>query len=317
MMTEFGLIAAIEQMTKQLPDNGFEGIGDDCALLPIGGGEVLCFTADLVVEGVHFLRQTMTPEEVAEKALQVNLSDVASMGVRPVATLLSVALPREVMEGDWVERFMASYGAASQRSGVALIGGDTTASERDIVINVTAIGRGREEQIKRRSAARVGDWIVVTAPLGGSAAGLRDLLAGRLDTPAARLHKSPEAQIEAGVWLGARREVHAMMDISDGIASDLRHILHRSAVGGEVELLQVPQHPAATREDALAGGEEYQLLFTVAEEAWPALAADYRRHFARELYAIGRITASNGASSLRWLLDGKEIEGNWQGFRHY
>ncbi len=317
MMTEFGLIAAAKQLTATLPTNGFEGIGDDCATLPLGEGEVLCFTADLVVEKIHFLREEMTPEEVASKALHVNLSDVAAMGIRPVATLLSLALPPEAMQSDWAERFMRGYIAASKEAKVTLIGGDTTASKEGITINVTAIGRGPMRHLKRRSEAQAGDLICVTGTLGGSAAGLREILSGTTRSALAELHKHPIAQIEEGVWLGGREEVHAMMDISDGIASDLRHILEASHLGGEVELSRVPQFPGATLEEALTGGEEYKLLFTLSADYWESFSQAYQTRFGTLPYPIGRITSTNEAPHLRWLQKGKEITANWQGFRHY
>lgn len=315
-MTEFGLIEAICAHSKELPTNSFEGIGDDCAVLPIGGGEALVFTSDLLVEQIHFLREATSPEELAHKALHVNLSDVASMGVRPVATLLSVALPREVMQSDWAERFSRGYIEASKRVGVALIGGDTTASERDITINVTAIGRGPEKVLKRRKAALVGDTICVCGKLGASGAGLKDILAGEYQTPLAQLHKSPSAQIEEGAWLGEQVAVHAMMDLSDGLAGDVRHILKASQVGAMVELSQIPIAEGATLEEALSAGEEYKLLLTVEREAFPELAAAFEQRFHYPLYPIGQIV-KEPRSEVRWLRDGVEIEGNWQGFRHY
>ena len=112
---------------------------------------------------------------------------------------------------------------------------DTTASDSGLVVNVTAIGRIADSHIKRRSDARPGDLIAVGGSLGESGAGLRDILAGRYDTPLAQIHRNPAPQVAEGIWLGERPEVHAMMDISDGIASDLRHILHRSGVGAEVD----------------------------------------------------------------------------------
>ena len=125
-MTEFGLIDRIRDLTAALPSNGFEGIGDDCAVLPLGNGESLVFTSDLLVEEVHFLRRATSARELGGKALAVNLSDVAAMGARPVATLLSLALPPETMEG-WAEAFAEGYRDLAARYGVALVGGDTTA----------------------------------------------------------------------------------------------------------------------------------------------------------------------------------------------
>lgn len=316
MMTEFGLIEAIRRGCEALPKNDFEGIGDDCAVLPIGEGEALVYTTDLLVERIHFLREAATPEEVAHKALHVNLSDVAAMGVRPVATLLSVALPREMMQGDWAERFTQGYIAASKACGVALIGGDTTASERDIVINVTAIGRGSQSQLKRRCDARVGDLICVCGELGASGAGLRQILEGRGDTPLARLHKLPTAQIREGVLLGEWPEVHAMMDLSDGLAGDLKHILKASQRGAEVELEQIPIAEGADLDTALSGGEDYKLLLTLRPEAFEELKSTLHERLDCPLYPIGRIIESP-AAEIRWTLRGEKVEGQREGFRHY
>lgn len=316
MMTEFGLIEVIRQGCKRLPTHDFEGIGDDCAVLPIGGDEVLVYTADLLIERIHFLREAATPEEVAHKALHVNLSDVASMGLHPVATLLSVALPREMMQGDWAKRFIEGYIHSSEECGVALIGGDTTASDRDIMINVTAIGRGPQNSLKRRSDAQVGDLICVCGRLGASGAGLRDILAGEYNTPFAQIHKLPTAQIREGAWLGAKEAVHAMMDLSDGIAGDLRHILKASQTGAEVELEKIPIVEGSDLETALCGGEEYKLLFTVSEACFAELRETFRREFSDDLYPIGRIIESPDGE-LRWLLKGQRITTDHQGFQHY
>ena len=214
-MTEFGFIDRIKDLFATLPDNGFEGIGDDCAVLPVGGGESLVFTTDMLAEGVHFLRTATSARGLGRKSLAVNLSDVASMGARPIATLLSLSLPDDAT-GAWAEEFMQGYRELSQEFGVTLAGGDTTRSAAGITINVTAIGRAADTHIKRRSGARPGDVIFTAGALGASGAGLRDILAGRYDTPAAAIHRNPRPQVAEGLWLGRRHEVHAMMDISDG-----------------------------------------------------------------------------------------------------
>ncbi len=314
-MGEFELIAAIARSCRTLPDNGFEGIGDDCAVLPVGGGEALVFTCDALCEGVHFLRDAISPEALGAKTLAVNLSDVAAMGVRPVATLLALSLPADLDAG-WAERFVAGYTAASERSGVALVGGDTTRSTSGVVLSVTAIGRGPAAHLKRRRDARIGDAIFVTDRLGASAAGLRDLLAGRCGTPLAEIHRTPQAEIEAGPWLGEQPAVHAMMDLSDGLASDLRHILAASHCGAAIDLDAIPVAAGATLDDALGGGEDYKLLLTASATAADALASAFEARFGRPLYRVGRIEATDDGA-LRWLRDGNPVAGDWLGFRHF
>ncbi len=318
-MTEFGFIDHIARLVGDLPAHGFEGIGDDCAILPLGAAEdtateALLFTSDLLAEGVHFLRAATSPFELGRKSLAVNLSDVAAMGARPVATLLALSLPQDAT-GAWAAEFMRGYHALSAEAGVALVGGDTTASKEGIVISVTAIGRVPMGHIKRRSAARCGDRIFVGAPLGASGAGLRDILAGRYDTPPAAEHRNPQPQLAEGVWLGARNEVHAMMDLSDGVASDLRHILRRSGVGAEIDLERIPVAPCSDLRTALCGGEEYKLLLTADEAAAETLMADFEAAFGRPLYAVGRIT--DRREELRWLDHGTPRPLDWQGFAHY
>ncbi len=312
-MTEFGFIEQIAARFAALPANGFEGIGDDCAVLPIGNREALLFTTDLLTEGVHFLRAATSARELGRKSLAVNLSDVAAMGGRPVATLLSLSLPADTTD-DWAAEFMEGYRELSERFGTALVGGDTTRSESGIVVNVTAIGRAETSHIKRRSDARAGDTIFVSGELGASGAGLADLLAGRCDTPLAAIHRNPQPQVAEGLWLGTRPEVHAMMDLSDGLASDIRHILERSYCGAELDTERIPVAAGADLRLAACGGEDYKLLFTADTAAAERLAADFRNRFGVPLYPIGRIT--DGAE-LVWRQNGRPIELDWHGFSHF
>ena len=157
-MTEFGFIDSIRRLFAELPDNGFEGIGDDCAVLPLGDGTSLLFTADLLTEGIHFLRDTTPPYELGRKALAVNLSDVAAMGGRSVATLLSVALPPDVSD-EWTEAFLRGHRDLSAEEGVMLAGGDTTSSRHDITVNVT-----KAKQLTNMRASGSDDKAVITPP---------------------------------------------------------------------------------------------------------------------------------------------------------
>ncbi len=312
-MTEFGFIDHIAALFGDLPLNSFEGIGDDCAVIEIGGGESLLFTADLVCEDVHFLRSASSAFDVGYKSLAVNLSDVAAMGARPVATLLSVSLPKDATE-EWAEEFMRGYHALSKRYGVALVGGDTTRSASRITINVTAIGRMATSKIKRRSAAREGDVIFAGDVLGASGGGLNDILRGLPDTRLADLHRRPEPQIEEGLWLAEREEVHAMMDISDGLASDIRHIMEQSHVGAELDLGRIPVAEGVNLKTAATGGEDYKLLFTADPDRAKELMRDFENHFHRPIHPVGRITRGD---KLRWMRNGEAVELDWHGFTHY
>lgn len=308
--SEFAFIGDIATMFGKLPHNGFEPIGDDCTVIDMGD-DALVMTTDMLIEDVHFLRAASSAEEVGHKSLMVNLSDVAAMGAKPVATLLSIALP-ESAQGEWAEGFMRGYYEASHKAGVALVGGDTTASRDKIAINVVAIGRAPKHCIKRRSAAVVGDIIAVTGKVGASSKGLVDIMFGDLDTPAARHHRRAQARITEGEWLGGRCEVHAMMDISDGIASDIKHIMELSKVGANIELKAIPTDYDIRY--ATTGGEDYELLLTVASDKFEELKHDFESATGCQLTAIGTITEGG---ELHWTEDGAPAEIELKGFTHF
>lgn len=310
--SEFELIDYIRRGFENIGDGTIEGIGDDCAVMPVSDDESLVFTTDMLCEGVHFMRDAASASEIGYKSLAVNLSDVAAMGARPVASMLSVSVPQEC-SGAWIRDFMDGYKRLSAEFGVALIGGDTVGSSGPVTVNVVAIGRIKSRNIKRRNAAKHGDIIAVNGTLGDSAAGLADVLAGRYDTPLARLHHHPVPQVNEGMWLSGRGEVHAMMDISDGIISDLPHILEASGLGADIHTDKIPTvHALST---ALAGGEDYKLLFTASAGRFENLAADYKAHFGSRLYPIGHITSSK--SGIRWFDCGEEIFPQFAAFRHF
>ncbi len=310
-MTEFGFIDNIKLLFSSLPSNSFEGIGDDCAVLSIGGGESLLFTADMLVEDIHFSRVTISPYDLGRKSLAVNLSDVAAMGARPVATLLSLSIPKD-LDPSWAEEFIRGYHSLSFEHGVALVGGDTTSSVSQITISVTAIGRAASSNIKRRSAAQVRDIVMVTGRLGDSAAGLRELMSGGGEGAFVTAHRLPTARIEEGVWLGAQRGVHAMMDISDGVGSDIRHIVSKSGVGVRIDLDKLPTyHDPRT---ALCGGEDYELLLTVSPDEAPEIVSQFNAQFAVSLTPIGEII---DGKSVEWRLNGEVAADDFMGFRHF
>lgn len=314
---EFQFIDFIHQHFAEVP-SGVVGIGDDCAIVG-GEREEWLFSTDLVVEGVHFLRDKSTPEQVGWKSAAVNLSDIAAMGGEPVATFLSIALPKDAL-GEWVERFVEGYAEISRLFGVPLLGGDTTSSLRDIAVNVGVLGRCERGKSLRRSGARVGDTVFVTGPLGDSGAGLKALL-GNVERTAdveylVEKHLRPIPRIAEGQRLLATGKVGAMMDISDGIASDLRHILKASGVGAEVDLERLPTSAQLDRmcksegwnrvELATSAGEDYELLLTAPEEIVEEV--DF------PLYPVGCIVEGG---ELRWLHNGTPEELQIKGFTHF
>ena len=275
---EFGLIGRIRELFPA--PEGVEGIGDDCAVLPQCSGRDTLVSTDMLVEGTHFLRADIPPYRLGWKSAAVNISDIAAMGGEPVATFLSVALPAD-LEASWMDEFLRGYADISGRFGVALLGGDTTASPDRICINVAVLGECPSGSARKRDAARPGDLVCVTGTLGDSAGGLKAILEDlERDADVQALidrHYLPVPRIEEGLRLAAIPGVHAMMDISDGIGSDLRHILEASGVGAEIDVAALPLSPALQRvctrqswdatELAVSGGEDYELLFTVDPDA--------------------------------------------------
>ena len=313
---EFGLIDFIRRHFS-VPE-GVIGIGDDCAVIPSGESDLL-FSTDLLTEGVHFLRNESSPEDVGWKAAAVNLSDIAGMGGTPVATFLSVALPEDA-QGEWAERFIKGYEEISRIYDVPLLGGDTTSSLRDIAVNVGVLGRCASGKALMRSGAKDGDTIYVTGPLGDSAGGLLAILKGVTRTPEVeeliKRHKRPIPRVNEGKILLDSAMVGAMMDISDGIASDLRHILNDSGVGAIVgldklpcssELISVCNEQGWDRyELATSGGEDFELLLTAPEGLEHELDIP--------LYPIGRIIQGN---ELSWSINNELVSKDFTGYRHF
>lgn len=313
---EFGFIDMIKQQFD-VPA-GMLGIGDDCAVIPREDNELL-YSTDMLIEGVHFLRDAASPEDVGWKSLAVNLSDIAAMGGAPVATFLSIALPKGA-QVEWAERFISGYAELSRKFNVLLLGGDTTSSLRDIAINVGVLGRAPLGKSVKRSGAVVGQGIYVTGNLGDSAGGLQAILDDWDKTPEVesliQSHIKPIPRIEAGQALMNSGLVGAMMDISDGIASDLKHILKASGVGAEVCLDRIPisdnlervceKYGHCSYALAVGGGEDYELLFTA--------PADIEGLLDFPIYKIGEIVSGD---SLIWMDNGNVFDFDIQGFNHF
>ena len=309
---EFGLIGLIRDRFADIPLDGSQGIGDDCAVIPCDRKQSLVVTTDMLVEDIHFLRNAVSPYRLGRKSLATNLSDVAAMGAPPLASFLSIALPADI-PSKWIRQFVEGYHSLSAEFGVPLLGGDTTSSPDKIVIGITAVGKADDDTIKYRHSARPGDRIFVTGTLGDSAQGLLDIKAGKTDTVFAAIHHDPYPFVREGEWLGTRPEVRAMMDISDGLASDLLHILEASNVAAEIETEKIPTQ--TSDELAVTGGEHYRLLLTVAEESAERTAAGYEKKFSARLYEIGCIT--EGVPEINWNEHGRRITPDWHGFRHF
>lgn len=303
-MGEFDLI---RRHFQRAPSNGTDavvlGIGDDGALLQPRPGHQLAISSDMLVVGRHFFAD-VDPEALGHKALAVNLSDLAAMGARPLGFTLALALPHA--EDDWLAAFARGLFALADTHGCPLVGGDTTRGPLNICI--TVFGEVRPGCALRRDAARVGDDLYVSGRTGEARLALEHLrgadwaaAAGGADLRA-RLER-PMPRNALGVLLAAAG-ARAAIDLSDGLAGDLGHILKASGVGAEVHVARLPVAPALQAlpesqrlECLLAGGDDYELLFTAAPEARAAIegaAAASQTPVTR----IGRIVASTGLQLL-------------------
>jgi thiamine-monophosphate kinase len=312
-MNEFGLIQhyfarqAAEQLSPYATGVVL-GIGDDAAILQPPAGQQLVVSTDTLVAGRHFPEQTPA-HAIGWKAAAVNLSDIAAMGATPYAVLLALSLP-EVDEA-WLEQFSAGFFACCAPERVQLIGGDTTRSPL-LSITVTVLGWVEAGQAIRRDGAQVGDLVVVSNTLGDAAYALRYAQSGlqaRLDYP--------QPRNTLGKVL--RGYANSMLDISDGLAQDLRHILTASGVGAQLMLEQLPlsvplQQLAATEswQLALTGGDDYELCFSISAEKWVQFNQQYVGQF--NLQVIGQIVAEPG---LQLLYQQQPFIMNLQGYQHF
>ena len=250
------------------------GIGDDAALFELHPGCETILTCDWFLEGTHFLREKHPPDSVGWKCLARAVSDVAAMGGVPRCCLLSLAVPAS-LTGRWLDSFLAGLRRASRKFNCVLAGGDTTRRDQ-ILINVTVVGEVRKGRALTRSGAHPGDLIYVSGRLGEAEWGLRLLKQSKArrnpKLSPMRKHLYPEPRLALGQWLAARRVASAMMDLSDGLSSDLPRLCAASGVGARLLASQIPavQIPARSRTGkadpaqlALHGGDDYELLFIV------------------------------------------------------
>ena len=295
-MGEFDLI---ETFFKRPPRHAVLGVGDDCALLSVKSGQQLAISSDMLVEGRHFL-STANPEHLGHKALAVNLSDLAACGAQPKAFLLSLALPEVVPQ--WLSEFSKGLWALADLHQCDLVGGDTTRGPLNICI--TVLGEVPAQQALLRHGAHVGDDIYVSGHLGDARLAL-EVFRGTLSVPqsvfeAARLRMDkPTPRVELGLAL--RGLAHAAIDISDGLLGDLKHILKASAVGAEIDTQQVLRTMACAQNSGLhqddllrltlAGGDDYELVFTAPENQRKAIA-NASLSSNTPVTRIGKITAS-------------------------
>ena len=282
---ERALIARISQRLSTAPWV-VVGPGDDAAAIEPVRGALEVLTTDAQVEGVHFDRRFVPPDAIGHRALAVNLSDLAAMGARPRAALLSMALPAS-LEIAAFDQIVDGLLAVAARYGVTLIGGNITQTPGPMVLDVTAIGTVHRRKILTRSGARAGDEVYVTGSLGDAAVGLMRLRNDHTDTGGAARYLRPDPRVRAGLLLGRNRAATSCMDLSDGLADGVRQIAQASSVGMTLDAAQIPitaeskewlsQHHQDPIDLALRGGDDFELIFTVRPRQAGRLRA-VRRH---------------------------------------
>jgi thiamine-monophosphate kinase len=320
---EFDRISRYLRPLAQNFDDALE-LADDAGLMRLPTPATLVATTDAMVEGVHWLPGE-DPFRLARKLLRVNLSDLAAMGAAPVAYLLTTALPARIGD-DWLERFAAGLARDQARYGVDLLGGDSVSIDGPVVLSVTALGRAEGDRVLRRSGARPGDAVFVSGTLGDGALGLkaaRGELAGlapeHVEALASRYHL-PAPRVALGRRLVGLAS--AAIDISDGLPGDLGHICRASGVAARVEAAKVPlsdagraavAHDRELLNTALAGGDDYELLFTLPSDRRSDLAA-LAGDLDLPVTEIGAVEEGEGAAVVD--ADGRPVQG-LQGWAHF
>jgi thiamine-monophosphate kinase len=302
---EFGFISRITDGCVTRSTGVILGIGDDCCVFRSSGDRVLLLTTDMLVEKVHFIAERIPPEKLGRKSLAVNLSDVAAMGGIPREAVVSLAVPSRI-EISFLDALYLGMKSIAAEYEVNLLGGDTTSSPDYLVINIALTGEAREGEIIYRSGAQPGDRIFVTGFVGSSAAGLDLLLSGNPSESFERLlkaHFDPRPHVHEGRLIAGSGLAHSLIDVSDGVASDLGHICEQSRIGAIIEEALIPTEPEFETycerfgrdrlRLALHVGEDYVLLGTASEDATGQLK-DALTSQSCALHAIGRITREPG-----------------------
>ncbi len=270
---EFGLIDTLKKYAP-VSKAVIKGIGDDTAVLPYSKSEYLLLTTDMLAEGTHFTRR-MPPESIGHKALACNISDIAAMGGWPTFAVVSIGIPKK-LSVKFIKDVYKGIERTARQFNISIVGGDTIKTDK-VVINIALLGLVEKKCLVTRDGAKAGDWIFVTGPLGGSFKSDRHLNF----TP-----RLPQAR-----FLVEKFKPGAMMDISDGLAGDLNHILKAGRVGARLDYASIPRHKGAGLSQALNDGEDFELLFTLSPVKARSLMDWQARAKSFYFYPIGTITA--------------------------
>ena len=320
MITEFEFIEKIRARFS------LSKIGDDCAVLPKDSKTDLVITTDLLVEDIDFNIEWAKPEFVGHKALAVSLSDVAAMGAKPVWSMISIGIPQKIWKTNFVEKFYDGYMRLAKKFDVELIGGDVSRTPDKIVIDSIVAGEIKKGKAVLRSGAKVGDLIFVTGSLGGAAAGLQLLKSGEKFEQSKNKKLflrqfAPNPQTEIGQIIGKNNWATSMIDLSDGISSDLAHICTASKAGAKIYADKIPFQTKLNSvansfneklKLSLNGGEDFELLFTVNPRKYFRIEKEFKKH---NFSHIGEIIAN--AEIIELVTNGKSTILHPQGFRHF
>ncbi len=301
---EFGLIDRIARAMPKLSDDVLVGIGDDAAVLRADGNRVWLATCDVQMEGAHFLREAVSAHNLGRKSLAINLSDIAAKGGRPRYALVSLGLAKD-LDVQFIDELYAGLREEAELFDTEIVGGNISSSRLGLFIDIFLLGEAGSEDILLRSGAGVGDKILVTGTLGDAAAGvalMRDPALKTTDAYAATARARyllPAPRLREGRVIAARHQATAMLDVSDGLASDLGHICEKSGVGARVfaeKLPVVDENRALARAAdgdefrfALYGGEDYELLFTAPAARAENIAEMITRETGTPVSIIGEI----------------------------
>jgi thiamine-monophosphate kinase len=282
------------------------GIGDDAAVWQPSRSHLSVITSDALVDGVHFASGTTPPAAAGHRAMAANLSDVAAMGARPILATVALGVAPGT-DQEWILECYRGMSLLAAAHGARIVGGDIV-SAPSLTLALTVVGEVSRARLKRRDGGRPGDILAVTGPLGASRAGLEVMqrcppgLEADVRAAALNAFDRPEPRVREGRWLAGSAHVHAMMDSSDGLSTDLMRLAAASGAGATVDT--IPTHPLAETvaraagDDpasyALDGGEDFELIVAVAPRAFVHLAAAYRARFRKPLLAVGRMEAGTG-----------------------
>lgn len=274
---EFGFIDRIKKGCLNRKNGVITGIGDDCAVFRVSDGMVVLLTTDMLIEDVHFRRSEIPPDLLGRKSLAVSISDIAAMGGIPREAFVSIGIPGDI-EIEYLDKIYDGFKSIAEEYGINLLGGDTVSSPDRLIINVALTGEAPEDEILYRDNARAGDIIFITGKPGLSSAGLHLLRNARMfegEDNLLKAHFDPTPHAQAGRLITSSKKANSLIDISDGLASDLWHICEQSGVGAIVESDMVPiddslssycrQFRLNIEDFVFHGGEDYILLGTVSE----------------------------------------------------